>query len=200
MENVLEIIKKIAVPLFLLFLLIGVVIGVVNFQKNRKAPEVTITEPKEDITTESSELVVTGTTNSLENTVNVNGNPAEVSEDGSFQYKITLAEGENPIDVEAISKGGKSTLASTNITRLVVKPPAPAPVSPNGGGGQQGVQEKSVLGGEAQKSPGTAGGPDGSLSTAGPKENAIVIIWILSIFLYYYQKSRSELNRSMKRI
>ncbi|PIZ00779.1 hypothetical protein COY62_01105 [bacterium (Candidatus Howlettbacteria) CG_4_10_14_0_8_um_filter_40_9] len=197
MENLLEIIKKIAVPLFLLFLLIGIVIGVVNFQKNRKAPEVTITEPKEAIITEASELVVTGTTNNPENTVNVNGNPADVSEDGSFQYKLTLIEGENPIDVEAISKGGKSTATSTNITRLAAKPTAPAPV-PNGGGGKEGGQDREVLDGGTGK--GATGSAEAPLSTAGPKENVIAIVWILGIFLYYYHRSRIMLAESMKKV
>lgn len=202
MENILEIVKRLAIPIFIILLIIGAVFGVVNFQKNRKAPEVSITEPKEGVTTEAPDLEVTGTTNSPDNTVYVNGNSAEVSEDGSFKYKMTLNEGENPIEVEVFSKGGKSTKTSVIVKRTAATAPgspsgAPAP---NGGGGQTGNQDRGVLGGGAEKSPGAAGGADGSLSTSGPKENAIAILWIFSIFLYYYQKSRKVLAENMKKV
>src|SRR3972149_3025972 len=102
-----EKVKKLVVPILLLILVIGAIIGISNYQESRREPKVEITEPKEGVETESEEVTIKGKTDNKNDEVLINGQSAEVSNDGSFQAKVSLTEGDNMILIETITKSGK---------------------------------------------------------------------------------------------
>lgn len=91
---------------------------VVSFTVDTVAPSLDLTSPEDELGTNASTIIVSGTTNDATSgpvTVTVNGDPVTVSESGTFSKEVTLVEGSNTITVIATDKAGKST----TITRIV---------------------------------------------------------------------------------
>lgn len=190
-----EKVKKLIVPILLLIIVIGAIIGISNYQESRREPKLEVTEPKEGVETESDEVTVKGKIDNKNDQVLVNGSPAEVSDDGSFQAKVSLTEGDNMILVETITKSGKKATQSIAVKRTAKAPAArgpeegaPAvPADPSG--------KPTPNGKPAEGAP--EGGVQQPLVQAGPKENAVLVLGIIFTFLYFYLKSKREFSRSL---
>jgi len=93
--------------IFVVFLLL--VLGFLFFQYRAAflPPELSVTSPATNSKTAQT-LVVSGTADSNA-TVTVNGEPASVANNGSFQKAITLFPGSSTITVKAINRFGKTS-------------------------------------------------------------------------------------------
>lgn len=95
----------------------------VNFTVDTVPPQLSVASPINDLITNDSELVVSGTakdttSNPTSVTVRINGGTAqsvEVNSDGSFSLTVALGEGANTIVVTAIDAGGMTS----SVTRIV---------------------------------------------------------------------------------
>ena len=88
-------------------------------------PTLNVTSPTEGLVTNSTSLIVSGTTNDATSkpvTVTVNGVAATVNSDGSWSKTVTLTEGSNVITVVATDKAGKTTTITRNV-KLDTKAP-----------------------------------------------------------------------------
>lgn len=211
MDKVLEIIKKLALPIILVIIFIGIVVGIVNFQKGASGPELTITEPKEGITTEEGKTTINGSTDDSNNNVFVNEEEVEVNDDGTFSAEVPLIKGNNEISVEVISEDGQFATESVMISRVAKgTPSAPkgetSPKTGNGANGGNGSPEKDVLGESVPKQApeetpevnGKSTLPSEPLAEAGPKENAVFGSGALLVVIFFYRKSKKTLNVAIK--
>ncbi|MEK5061767.1 PKD domain-containing protein, partial [Paenibacillus sp. FSL H7-0326] len=84
---------------------------------DQAAPELVVTSPEDGETTNAEAYTVRGTVNDeYLDTVTVNGEAAEVTEDGSFEHRLLINSGDNLITVTATDLAGNET----TITRTVV--------------------------------------------------------------------------------
>lgn len=96
----------------------------VTFKVDTVPPTLSVTAPTEGLTTNSSAVTVTGTTNDTTSspvtvTIKLNsGTAAEVTvnDDGSFSRALTLAAGVNTITVTATDSAGKTTTVTRTVT------------------------------------------------------------------------------------
>jgi len=87
-----------------------------NLQSLNEPPHLTINSPANNITTNISSVDIIGNTD-INTTILINGQKIHAKEDGSFNEKYTLKDGENDISIKAISKyNGKETLIQRFIT------------------------------------------------------------------------------------
>ncbi|OGM26039.1 hypothetical protein A3D00_02485 [Candidatus Woesebacteria bacterium RIFCSPHIGHO2_02_FULL_38_9] len=79
-----------------------------------KPPDLTLFNPREGQILNEGRVEVSGKTdpNAL---VKVNNQPALVNDDGIFTAEIDLLEGENTVEIKAISRSGKETMVSRKI-------------------------------------------------------------------------------------
>lgn len=100
--------------LLVIFLLV-VILGYLFFQYRAAflPPSISITSPTEGSKT-SQDITVTGKADSNA-TVMVNGDPATVGNDGSFQKNITLFPGSETITVTATNRFGKEATAQRTV-------------------------------------------------------------------------------------
>ena len=125
--------KSLIIPLIIIVIVIGTVIGIVNYLGNRgtsNAPDLLITTPADQEVVEGDNVLIEGNTDE-DATVKINGSEVEVdNETGRFSKEITLNEGENSIGVIA-EKNGKRSEATLRVTkRGIVETPQPAPKQP----------------------------------------------------------------------
>lgn len=197
MEKAIDILKKFAIPIILLIILIGVIIGIVNFVGRDETPVVSISEPKGEFTSSSEDIVVKGDTNSLNNEIFVNGVQAEISDDKSFQAKVPLDEGENEITIEVVTRSGREITQRIEGTRASGTVKEDEKITdgeekegdslkvPEGGvvGDTPAVPDKTLPTGEGEE----------ALPKSGPKENAAIGFGILVAMLYFYFHSKKVL-------
>lgn len=99
-----------------------------SFSIDSTPPSLTVTSPTVALTTAGT-ILVAGTTD-VDANVTVNGVPAAVDPNGSFNATVILAEGPNPIAVVATDPAGNEATFVTTVTRdstppaLVVSAPA----------------------------------------------------------------------------
>lgn len=208
METVVDIIKKLAIPIILLLLIIGVIVGISNFQRRSSEPEVKITEPSGNFETDQEKIVVKGETNSLNNEIFINDIQAEISDDKTFHAEVPLSEGDNEIRVEVVTRTGRQITQKIEGKRTTKIAEGQNGEEIEGEKKTDGTEipEKEVLG-EAPQGPGAAPpttqpvapGED-PLTKAGPAENAAVGFGILTVTLYFYKRSRQKLSRAQGKI
>lgn len=186
-----EILKKIAIPLFVLLLIVGVAVGVVNFQKMKKDPELTLDQPAEGAIIQEEGVKIMGKTDNSKNKVTVNQVEVPVSKDGSFESDFKLSEGENIITVETVSGSGRATSKTVNISKATKTAEQPK------GEGEASGQVLGGKTGEAESAQAPAEGQT-SLSQAGPVENAVIALSSVIFFGYLYLKSRRLVKNSLK--
>ncbi len=99
------------------------IIGYIAFQiyKFQSPPELNILEPKTDIETTSEEILVKVESQTNIN-IEINGLPAESSEDGIYEKAVKLNEGINIITVKA-RKNGNNTLESVETRKVTYNIP-----------------------------------------------------------------------------
>lgn len=96
----------------------------VNFTVDITPPELSVTSPVNNYTTNNPAVMISGTARDITSglasvTVSINGNTSvtvEVSADGNFSYETSLTEGANTIVVTATDAGG----ISSSVTRIAV--------------------------------------------------------------------------------
>lgn len=86
-----------------------------------KAPTLTVTAPAQDAIVSTSVITVTGTTEKNA-VVMVNGNYATVDSSGNFAATVTLAEGQNAIQVTSRDAAGNIAKATVNVVLDTIAP------------------------------------------------------------------------------
>jgi len=88
----------------------AVILGYLFFQYRAAflPPSLSVTAPTAGSKT-SQDVMVTGNADSNA-TVTVNGDPATVANDGSFEKEVTLFPGSSTISIEAVNRFGKTTV------------------------------------------------------------------------------------------
>ncbi len=82
-------------------------------------PSLTINSPEDGAEVTEDTVTVSGTVTDKESGVaslTINGNPVDVSKDGSFSYTVTLTEGTNTITIVATDKAGNKTTKTITVT------------------------------------------------------------------------------------
>lgn len=108
---------KTLITILLVLFLVGI-IGYIGFQiyKFQSPPSLTISKPIDDEKFEKEEIVVKGKSE-LNTTIEINGSPTEINNDGTFEKSIKLKEGVNIITVKA-RKDGNNTLESVETRKV----------------------------------------------------------------------------------
>lgn len=130
--------RQILIPLIILIVLIGVIVGISNYSKNKEAntpPQLEVTSPQQQGTpTESDKAQINGQTDPNA-TVTVNDKEVPVAPSGSFNTEIPLNEGDNNIRISAVSEAGISSSYNLSINRaakIAESPTAGADLSKSG--------------------------------------------------------------------
>lgn len=125
-KNGSNILKKISLtPKLIAGISLGIfllsVVGYIGYQiyQFQKPPTLTISEPQDELITQSNELVIKGSTDSSA-TLEINGNPVEIDDTGWFEEKIMLNEGLNSVNVKA-RKISNSNLETERTLRVTYK-------------------------------------------------------------------------------
>lgn len=184
--------KMFVAPIIILFIFIGGIIGIVNWQKSKKqgeAPpvsELTVNIPDGETESREKEFTISGKTKEGEKVV-VNGSEVQTEKDGSYAKVITLNEGTNKIVVQS-RKDGEVT---ETVERTVKYTPASAPAP-------QAEQPQTP---SASQTPAPANPAPSNLATSGPEEIIIPVVGAGGIILAiaYYRKSRKTLSTSLRR-
>ncbi len=107
-------VATVAVTLLILGVISYLIVQVYKFQQ---APELNISQPKTELTTNEDSVKVKGKVE-LPAVVEINGDVISVEQDGSFTVDISLVEGINTITVQAYKGNNKDN--STVLTRNVI--------------------------------------------------------------------------------
>lgn len=186
--------KMFIAPLLILFLFIGGIIGIINWQKSgQKTPTVTVNLPEGTTDTTEKEIIVSGKVDEG-NKVWVNGEETKVGDDGSYAKSVTLNAGDNKIEVKAENKAKKTVSTERTVKYTASAPVAPAtpekPATPT-------VQSAPA----PQASAPAATATPTNLSTSGPEEVIIPVVGAGGIVLVivYYFKSRKQFASSIRK-
>lgn len=184
--------KMLIVPVLILFVFIGGIIGIVNWQNSKKVPQVgmSVNLPEGEVQSAAKDVVVSGKA-AKGDKVFVNDEEVKVENDETFTKTVSLNDGSNKITIkqERNGKEVQSVERTVIYTAPVAQPPAtntqPAttPVAPSSA--------------PAVVNPQTAG----NLSTSGPEEIVIPVVGFSGIVLatVYYIRSRKKLHTSMRK-
>lgn len=184
--------KMLVAPLVVLFLFIGGIIGIVNWQKSRQetAPQgstITVNLPEGESQSTEKELTITGKVEN-DRDVFINDEEVKVERDGNFSKIVGLNEGDNKIVIKEKKDGQDVSVVERNVKYApVASQPAPqtgpeaqpAPASPAPQGMSQTPQD---------------------LATSGP-EDFIPIIGAggIVIAVAYYLKSKKQLTLNLRK-
>ncbi|MEK7447705.1 MAG: hypothetical protein AAB632_02845 [Patescibacteria group bacterium] len=182
--------KALVVPVLILFVFIGGIIGIVNWQKSKQATptvsELSINLPEGESQTTEKEISVSGKVKKGDK-VTVNEAEVKVEKDGSYAKVVTLSEGSNKIIVKD-TKNGKE-VGSTERTVKYVAAAAPKPQDAQPTPAQQGSAPAAV-----------APQASGELATSGPKETAAVVgFGVLVLIGLLYLKSKKQLHLNLRK-
>jgi len=177
--------KVLIVPVIVLFIFIGGVIGIVNWQQSKQKPvvsELTVNLPEGEVRSAEKELVISGKV-AKGHKVFINDQEIKVEKDGSYTKTITLIEGENKVVVK--DKKGNKEIASIERNVKYVKAVPETPAQP------------------AQPAPsqGSAVPVASDLSTSGPEEVIIPVIGTGGVVfaVAFYFKSRKQLSLNLRK-
>ncbi|RJO60845.1 hypothetical protein C4544_04375 [candidate division WS5 bacterium] len=182
--------KMFVAPIIILFVFIGGIIGIVNWQKSKKqgeAPpvsELTINIPEGETESRQKEFTVSGKTKEGEKVV-VNGSEVQTEKDGSYAKVIMLNEGSNKVVVQSRKDG-----EVTETVERTVKYAAPAPAS-------SAEQPQASV----PQAPAAASPAPSNLATSGPEDIIIPVVGAGGVILaiVYWRKSRKTLSTSLRR-
>lgn len=106
---------RIQQSLFAFIFFLVIILGYLFFQYREAflPPALTVTSPSTGSKT-SQNIIVTGTTDSNAS-ITVNGDPATVQSNGSFQKNITLFPGSETITIKATNRFGKSSIIEETV-------------------------------------------------------------------------------------
>lgn len=182
--------KMFILPIVILFVFIGGIIGIINWQKSKKVsfPTLTVDIDEKGLKVKDKNFTITGKTDP-KNKVTVNTEEAEVEKDGNFSKPIVLKSGENEFGIKAENKGGQTTVLSRTVTYSTtpsrVQKPAAKPET------SESVQT------------GTANGVQtpSSLTTSGPEDFILPAVGFsgLVLMIAVYLKSKKQLANSLRK-
>lgn len=179
--------KAFIVPLIILIVFVGVIIGVINWQKSKteEDPSLTVNLPEEITETAQEEVTIDGKTDEG-NKLWINNEAVEVNGDGNFSSVKGLNPGENQFEIKAETEGGKSISTSRIITRtsgLETTTTTMIAVS---------APEQIVTVEPVEEEP---------LATSGPEDYLIPVFGVLA-FIYairYWSRSRRSILNALKK-
>ncbi len=189
--------KMLIAPLVILFIFIGGIIGIVNWQKSKQGPEVGISVnlPEGQVQTSDNSITVSGKAQKGDK-VSVNGRKTKVAGDGSFSQTVTLNQGDNKITVRD-QRNGKDIQTVEREVNYTPAAPAQSPV-PTPQAGSQAAQTQSSGG---QPSAQLQTQTPSNLSTSGPADMILPVVGFggIIIAISYYLKSKKKLALSLRK-
>ncbi|MDO8507397.1 MAG: hypothetical protein Q7S53_02420 [bacterium] len=184
--------KMLIVPVIILFVFIGGIIGIVNWQKSKKELPVvtTVNLPEGEVQSAEKELTVSGKV-SKGDEVFINDQEANVEKDGSYSKVVTLNEGENKIVVKE-KRNGKE-VSTIERTVKYTAPVAQTPATPS--------VQNPVVGQPSTPVAPTAMQAPSNLSTSGPEEVIIPVVGMGGVVLVvaFYFKSKKQLALNLRK-
>lgn len=191
--------KMLIMPIAILFIFVGGIIGIVNWEKSKNAPVESISVDLNEGLNQSTQkdITVNGKVKTGDK-VFVNGQEVKVGKDGSYSKTVTLNEGDNKITIKD-QRNGKDV---QTLERTVTFTPQPASQPAAGGQQQQGMgggQPQTSQPAPSQSQP-QAQTPS-NLSTSGPADIAIPVVGFAGVILTaaYYFKSKKKLSMTLKK-
>ena len=183
--------KMLIVPVLILFVFIGGIIGIVNWQKSKQAPTVsalTVNLPEGEVQSAEKELNVSGKVEKG-NKVYINDEEAKVEKDGSYTKIITLNEGVNKIVVKE-KKKGKDVATIERTVKYTAQAPQKPVVNPE----VPAVPQSSAPAVVSPQVP-------ADLATSGPEEIIIPVVGAGGIVfaILFYRKSKKQLTATLRR-
>lgn len=167
--------KMLIVPLIIIVIVIGTVIGIANYINNRKAtetPNVEIMAPADGDVVETETVLIEGKTDD-EARIYINGKEVSVDDKtGNFSKEVNLTEGDNSIGIVAESKSGKRSEATIRVTKTAIFKPQNQSVQPVAGA---------------------------DLTTSGPENYFLPEISALSLVGAGWYASKKKLAKTIKR-
>lgn len=187
--------KMLVAPLIILFLFIGGIIGVINWQKSRQeAPTpgstLSVNLPEGESQATEKELTVTGKVDKGSD-VFVNEEEVKVERDGSFTKVITLNDGYNKFVIKEKKDGQEISVVERNVKYAPVTTQTPAP---------QATPEQAAPAPAAQAPQAGVAPQPQDLATSGP-EDFIPVIGAggIVVAVVYYLKTRKRLSLSLRK-
>lgn len=182
--------KMLVAPILILFVFVGGIIGIVNWQKSKQATPtdstLSVNLPEGETQTTEKEISVNGKVKKGDK-VFVNDSEAKVEKDGSYSKIIPLSDGVNMIVV----KDKKNDKEVGSIERSVKYTAAVAP------------KPQETRSAPTQQSPAPATvspQASGELATSGPKETAAVVgFGVLVLISLLYLKSKKQLHLNLRK-
>ncbi len=186
--------KSFILPLVILIIFIGVIIGVVNWQRSRteQDPTLSVNLPEEVIETLQEEATIDGETD-RGNKVWINNESIQVSTDGKFSVVKDLKPGLNEFEIKAETKGGKSVSTKRTISQIrTVETTTTIPVSETSS-----LETPSALETPEEN---VIAGPAEDLTSSGPEDYLFPIAGLISIIwtLRFWTNSRKSVSNSLK--
>ncbi len=191
--------KMLIAPIAILFIFIGGIIGIVNWQKSKQqAPQVGISVnlPEGQIQTSDKTINVSGKAQKGDKIL-VNGQETKVGGDGSFAQTVTLNKGDNKITIKDQRNGKDVQTLERDVNYTVAAAPEQAPTSTPQAGGQvvqpQGSQSQAPVQPQTQT--------PSNLSTSGPADVILPVVGFGGIIVAagYYLKSKKKLALSLRK-
>ena len=184
--------KMFVAPIVILFVFIGGIIGIVNWQKSKQeeAPvveEFTVNLPEGEIQSEQKEIIVSGNANEADQ-VFINGSEVKIDSDGVYTKAVVLNEGKNTITIQSKKDGEETAFVERTVTYTLATPASETTSVP--------VEGQPVPSVPAPVSPTSS-----SLAASGPEEVIIPIIGFGGVIatVAYYTKSKKQLALNLRK-
>ena len=197
------------VPVVILFVFIGGIIGIVNWQKSQQSNSaISVNIPEGAVQTTEKQTIVSGNV-PAGSKVTVNGQETKVGEDGSYSATVSLNKGDNKIEIKS-EKDGKVSNITRSIKLIAGSTNTAAPTTTSAPSGSQTPQAGSQpaqapVSGSAATPSTTSAAPQAAgtsnLSTSGPADMILPVAGFAGIIVVagYYLRSRKKLLSSMKK-
>lgn len=111
---------QLIVPVLIVILFLGTIIGIVRYQsgvKAKKVPKLEIVSPADGAEVTDAQIIVTGSTSNGV-TVTANDLSSQIDKQNNFSVEVPVAEGSNQIIVVAENKAGTKNEKTLNIKRI----------------------------------------------------------------------------------
>ena len=201
--------KMLIVPVVILFVFIGGIIGIVNWQKSQQSNSaISVNIPEGAVQTTEKQTIVSGNV-PAGSKVTVNGQETKVGEDGSYSATVSLNEGDNKIEIKS-EKDGKVSNITRSIKLIASSTNTVAPTTTSAPSGSQTPQAGSQpaqapASGSAATPSTTSAAPQAAgtsnLSTSGPADMILPVAGFTGIIVVagYYLRSRKKLDSSLRK-
>ncbi len=185
--------KMFVAPIIILFVFIGGIIGIVNWQKSKQeqAPvvnDLTVNLPEGEVQSGQKEITVNGSV-SEGNQVFINGDEVQVNKEGSYTKTVVLDEGENKIEIQTRRDGEVVKTVERTVRYTAASPASEVVSTPSQG-------QPATSPSQAPVSPAPS-----SLATSGPEEVIIPIVGFggVIVAVAYYARSKKQLTLNLRK-